>query len=119
MAGFMIRMKRVYEPPEKSDGIRILVDRLWPRGLNKSEAQLDEWMKEIAPSGELRKFYGHDISKWEEFREKYLKELSSKEELVNKIIERASEGRVTLLFAVKDEEHSNAAVLKEYLEKKM
>jgi len=115
----VIKTKRVYDAPDKSDGCRILVDRLWPRGLSKSEAQLDEWMKDIAPSEELRKFYGHDISKWKEFRERYFKELSSKEEMVRKIIERSSEGTVTLLFAAKDEEHSNAAVLKEYLEKKV
>jgi uncharacterized protein YeaO (DUF488 family) len=115
----MFKTKRIYDSPEKSDGLRILVDRLWPRGISKSEAHIDEWMKDIAPSDELRRFYGHDISKWDEFRKRYSEELSGKEELIKALIEKSSQGTVTLIFAAKDSEHSNAAVLKEFLGDKL
>lgn len=115
----MIKTKRVYDAPQKNDGYRLLVDRLWPRGMSKGEAQLDEWMKDVAPSEELRRFYGHDISRWDEFRKRYFEELSDKEELIKAILEKSSQGTVTLLFAAKDSEHSNAAALKEYLENKL
>lgn len=115
----MIKVKRVYIEKDKSDGYRILVDRLWPRGVSKAKAQIDEWLKEISPSAEIRSYYSHDVSKWAEFKELYFKELSAKEDLVRAIIEKAANGPVTLVFAAKDEKHSNAAALKEYIENKM
>lgn len=111
----MVRIKRVYDEPAAEDGQRILVDRLWPRGISKDKAHIDEWLKEIAPSDELRKWFGHDPARWEEFRERYRQELEAKAELVAGLRELAAEGTVTLLFAAKDEEHNNAVVLKEML----
>lgn len=112
----MIRVKRVYEQPSDQDGFRILVDRLWPRGLRKSEAKFDLWMKEIAPENRLRKWFSHDPEKWEEFRKYYLKELEQKEEYVQELLGKAREKDLTLLYAAKDETFNNATVLKEYLE---
>lgn len=112
----MVRIKRIYDEPAAGDGKRILVDRLWPRGIAKEKARIDEWLKEIAPSDELRKWFGHDPAKWEEFRERYRRELEAKAELLGGLRKLASEGTVTLLFAAKDEEHNNAVVLKEMLD---
>lgn len=112
----MVRIKRVYDEPAVEDGKRILVDRLWPRGLAKDKARIDEWLKEIAPSDELRKWFGHDPARWEEFRERYRGELEAKAELVDGLRQLAVEGTVTLLFAARDEEHNNAVVLKEMLD---
>lgn len=114
----MIALKRVYEEPSKDDGFRVLVDRLWPRGLKKEDAKLDLWLKEAAPSSELRKWYNHDAGKWKEFKKRYFEELKEREEALDKISEKASGGKVTLLFAARDAERNNAAALKEYLEKK-
>ncbi len=111
----MIRIKRIYDEPATEDGRRILVDRLWPRGISKDKARIDEWLKEIAPSDELRKWFGHDPARWEEFRERYRQELGEKAEPVAGLRKLAVEGTVTLLFAAKDEEHNNAVVLKEML----
>ena len=111
----MFRIKRVYEEPATEDGKRILVDRLWPRGVSKEAARIDEWLKEIAPSDELRKWFGHDPARWEEFRERYRRELEAKTELLGHLRTVARKGAVTLLFAAKDEEHNNAVVLKEML----
>ncbi len=111
----MVKLKRIYDEPAADDGKRILVDRLWPRGISKDKARIDEWLKEIAPSDELRKWFGHDPARWEEFRERYRQELEAKAELVAGLRELAAEGTVTLLFAAKDEEHNNAVVLKEML----
>ncbi len=113
----MMRLKRAYDPPEEGDGLRVLVDRLWPRGLRKSSASVDLWMKEIAPSDELRHWFGHEDERWPEFRKRYWKELEGKKELVEKLARAASEGPVTLLFAAHDAEHNNAVALKEYLER--
>lgn len=113
-----IQVKRVYDPPSKDDGLRILVDRLWPRGLSKASLKLDEWMKEIAPSNELRKRFGHHEGKWEEFQKLYFKELDAHPELVEKLIQMSRAGKVTLLFAAKNTEQNNAAALKNYLERK-
>lgn len=115
----MIKLKRIYEKPERTDGKRILVDRLWPRGLRKEDAHIDEWLKGIAPSNELRRWYGHKVERWEEFRWRYRAELSKAplKELVGELRKEANRSTVTLLFAAKDSEHSNAAVLKEVLEK--
>lgn len=112
----MIKLKRAYDKADESDGYRILVDRLWPRGLNKNEAKFDLWLKDIAPSEELRKWFSHDVAKWSEFRQRYFRELSAKEELVQQIIEKAITGAVTLVYAAHDEEHNNAVVLKEHIE---
>ena len=112
----MFKIKRVYENPEKEDQYRILVDRLWPRGLSKDKVKLDLWMKDIAPSNDLRKWYGHDVDKWPEFKDKYLSELKEKNELIKELksLEKYHK-TVTLLYAAKDEEHNNAVVLLELL----
>jgi uncharacterized protein YeaO (DUF488 family) len=115
----MIRIKRVYEPESSQDGKRYLVDRLWPRGLKKESLHLAGWFKEIAPSNELRKWFGHDPEKWEEFQRRYLGELrksdSSNEDLTA-LKQAADETDVTLLYGAHDEEHNNAVVLKEFLD---
>jgi len=114
----MIKTKRVYDKPEKEDGFRILVDRLWPRGLSKEKAGIALWFKDIAPSDELRKWFLHDTEKWIEFKQKYKNELENKSELLDEIkqIEK-KEKVVTLLYAAKDNKHNNASVLKEILER--
>jgi len=115
----MVRIKRVYEPSVREDGKRILIDRLWPRGIKKDEAKIDLWIKEIAPSTELRKWFSHDIDKWTEFRRLYKGELAERSDLVKRLIEEAKKGTITLLFAAKDTEHVNAAVLKEVIDQSM
>ncbi len=117
----MIRVKRVYDPPEPSDGIRILVDRLWPRGLSKEKAAIDEWLKESAPTNALRTWYGHDPSKWDEFRIRYRNEISSagKDEELLRIGRLAARGTVTLLFSSRERERNNAAALKGFVLKAM
>lgn len=112
-----LRIKRVYEKPSEEDGKRILVDRLWPRGLTKEKAAVDLWLKEIAPSTELRKWFGHDPEKWKEFQKKYHRELKNNVEQVSVLKEQLTEGLVTLLYGAKDEEHNEALVLKEWLSK--
>ncbi|MDJ0270533.1 MAG: DUF488 family protein [Aigarchaeota archaeon] len=112
----VFRVKRVYDVPSSGDGFRVLVDRLWPRGLDRGRARVDLWMREVAPSDELRRWFGHDASKWEEFRRRYFEELGEKDELVNAILELEKwMGVVTLLFSARDLEHNNAVVLMEYL----
>ena len=111
------RVKRVYDEPTKSDGRRVLVDHLWPRGLKKNEAQIDEWLKEIAPSTRLRKWFGHDPARWKEFKKKYAAELDGQRDQVEKLAREASKRRITLLFSAKDTQHNNAVALKEYIEK--
>jgi len=111
----MLKIKRIYDPPTAEDGKRVLVDRLWPRGMAKDEARIDEWLKEIAPSDELRKWFGHDPARWEEFRKRYREELKAHGDLLDKLRSEAQKGTVTILFAAKDEEHNNALVLKELL----
>ena len=113
----MIKTLRVYNPPE-DNSFRILVDRLWPRGLSKEKAHIDLWLKEIGPSNELRKWFGHDPSKWSKFKDKFFQELEDKMELVDQIIEKAKERDVVLLFGARDEAHNNAVALKEYIDKK-
>ncbi len=112
----MVKTKRVYDPPSPDDGKRILIDRLWPRGIKKEEAKIDEWLRDIAPSTELRKWFSHDPVKWQEFRKRYKDELKKKSELVEKLKAEAKKGDITLLFAAKDTEHVNAVVLKEVIE---
>lgn len=106
-----IQIKRVYEPADASDGYRVLVDRIWPRGLAKARAGIDEWMKEIAPTTELRKWFGHDPERWADFRDKYLAELKDKADLLDALRGRARHGGVTLLYAAHDESRNNAVVL--------
>ena len=110
-----LRIKRVYDPPTSSDGLRILVDRLWPRGVKKEDAALDRWDREIAPSDVLRKEFAHDHSRWEEFRARYFAELDANPEPVKRIAAEARKGTVTLLFAARDTERNNAVALREYL----
>jgi uncharacterized protein YeaO (DUF488 family) len=114
-----IAIKRVYDEPDKSDGMRVLVDRLWPRGLSKERARVDLWLKEIAPSNELRTWYHHDPAKFDEFRERYEAELDSgpTHDALNRLRELVRQQPVTLVFAAYDAEHSNAAVLRELLNK--
>jgi len=111
----MIKIKRIYEPPTEDDGFRILVDRLWPRGMSKDEAKIDLWLKDIAPSGGLRKWYAHDSKKWVEFKRRYFEELGGKRELVKLILEKRGKGTVTLLYGAKEEKFNNAVALKEYI----
>lgn len=109
-------MKRAYEPSSPDDGARILVDRLWPRGLHKSEAAIDCWLKEVAPSNELRRWFGHDPARWDEFRRKYEAELSGRAELLRKLREVAREGQLTLVYSARDQVHNQAVVLRDVLE---
>ena len=111
-----IHIKRIYAEPAKSDGIRILVDRLWPRGVKKENAQVREWAKEIAPSTELREWYGHDTDRWPEFQKKYKAELKHNEATSAFIEKYQQEKKLTLVYAAKDEEHNQAIVLKEWLD---
>jgi uncharacterized protein YeaO (DUF488 family) len=111
-----IRLKRAYEPPSENDGMRILVERLWPRGLSKEKAAIDLWLKEIAPSPELRKWYGHDLAKWQEFRKRYLAEIEANGEVLSDLKRRLNEGPVTFVYAAKDELQNSALVLKEFLD---
>jgi uncharacterized protein YeaO (DUF488 family) len=110
-----IQTKRVYDPIAPTDGTRILVDRLWPRGLSKENAHVDIWLKDIAPSNELRKWFNHDPEKWKDFRSRYLIELRDKKELLQTIKDKASHTRVTLIYGAKDEQHNQAVVLLEHL----
>lgn len=110
-----IRLKRAYESPAKSDGTRVLVDRLWPRGLTKERAAVDLWLKEIAPSTELRKWFGHDPEKWKEFQSRYKTELRNNAAAVEALRTKANKGPVTLIYAARDEEHNEARVLERFL----
>lgn len=112
----MIQIKRIYDKSEPKDGYRILIDRLWPRGMSKEKAKVDLWLKDIAPSDQLRRWFSHESEKWEEFKKKYQEELRQKEVLIKEIKQLEEEKSVvTLLFAAKDEEHNNAVILKELL----
>lgn len=110
-----IRTKRVYDPPQPEDGIRILVDRVWPRGMTKARLQADQWLKDAAPSTELRKWFGHPPEKWAGFKTRYFKELDSKPETVQVLLDAAKSGTLTLLFSARDTVHNQAVALKEYL----
>jgi uncharacterized protein YeaO (DUF488 family) len=112
----MIKVKRVYEKPSRDDGSRILVERLWPRGLTKERAAVDLWLKEVAPSPELRKWFGHDPAKWGQFQERYWKELEENVEVVRLLKQKGKQGTVTLVYAARDEEHNGALALKWFLE---
>ncbi len=110
----MMLIKRIYEKPSVNDGVRILVDRLWPRGISKAQAKIDLWIKDVAPSNELRKWFNHEDNKWDEFKKRYFEELKDKEQLLNKI--KKQKGTVTLLFGAKNIEHNNAVAIKEFIE---
>jgi uncharacterized protein YeaO (DUF488 family) len=117
----VLKIKRVYEKKAYGNGTSIYVDRLWPRGLSKEEVAIDEWLKELSPSGELRKWFGHETDKFPEFRQKYIKELSApkQQELLKRIVRMADEKNVTLVYSAKDIEHNNAVVLAELISKLM
>ncbi|HSQ67812.1 MAG TPA: DUF488 domain-containing protein [Polyangiaceae bacterium] len=117
----MIRLKRAYEPAKPSDGYRVLVERLWPRGLRKEDARLDAWLKDIAPSNELRTWFGHDPKRWREFRARYKRELHTEPAaaLLDELTRRAARNTVTLVFSTHDEQQSNATILKELVERRL
>ena len=117
----MILLKRAYDPPSRADGTRILVDRIWPRGVKKQELQVNKWMRELGPSNELRRFFGHDPARWDEFRKRYLRELIRSETSgrLAELIEIAHKGRLTLVYGARDEKHNQAVVLKELLEARL
>jgi uncharacterized protein YeaO (DUF488 family) len=110
-----IAIKRIYQQPQADDGLRILVDRLWPRGLSKEAAKVDVWLKAVAPSHELRRWYHHDLEKWPEFRKRYFAELDGEKTAVNELLRLAKNGKVTLLYAAKALEHNHALALLEYI----
>ena len=112
-----IELKRAYETPLPSDGCRILVERLWPRGLSKADAKIDLWAKQAAPSPELRRWFNHEPDKWVEFKRRYFEELGAREGAVESLLERVQTGRVTFVFASREERFNNAVALKEYLER--
>jgi uncharacterized protein YeaO (DUF488 family) len=111
-----IQVKRIYDPPSKEDGTRLRVDRIWPRGLSKESAKIDAWLKDFAPSTELRRWFGHDPAKWAEFQKRYYAELDQKPDVKKTILPTKTKGTVTLLFGAKDTEHNNAVALKSYLQ---
>ena len=113
----LVQIKRVYEKPDKDDGVRILVDRLWPRGLSKNKAKIDYWMKEIAPSDALRKWFGHKEERWEQFKRRYGEELKDRKDLLRELKMLTKNSSVTLLYAAKDEKRNNAKALLEFLKK--
>jgi uncharacterized protein YeaO (DUF488 family) len=110
-----VRLKRAYDPAVRSDGYRVLIDRLWPRGVKKEEAKLDEWARELAPSGELRRWFGHEPDRFDEFRRRYTRELAAQDEKVRELRRRAREGTLTLVYGARDTEHNDAVVLAEIL----
>lgn len=112
----MLKIKRVYEPVEPDDGVRFLVERLWPRGVKKEDAHIQQWLKDVAPSDELRRWFEHDPAKWDEFKKRYDQELSHNRDALAPIIEAERKGNVTLIYSARDTEHNNALALKEYLD---
>jgi uncharacterized protein YeaO (DUF488 family) len=115
----MIRIKRVYSSASMEDGQRFLVDRLWPRGVKKEELKMDGWLKDVAPSNDLRHWFGHDPDKWCEFNKRYFAELDSQPETWQPLLEAARQGNITLLFSTRELEHNNAVTLRAYLEKQL
>lgn len=111
-----IWLRRAYDPPTRNDGHRVLVDRLWPRGVSKDDAKIDEWCKEVAPSTELRRWFDHDPDRWEGFRERYQKELEGRTDLVDHLADLVRKRRITLVFSAKDEQRNNAVVLREVID---
>lgn len=115
----MLKTKRAYDPPEPSDGTRFLVDRLWPRGMKKEALEMKAWLKDVAPSPALRKWFAHDPAKWQEFQQRYRAELASNPEAWHPILDAAKEGNVTLLYSARDTEHNSAVLLKAFLEERL
>ena len=113
----VVKLKRAYEKPSDEDGQRVLVERLWPRGLTKAKAKIDHWLKEISPSPELRKWYSHDVAKWPEFRRRYQAEIRANPEPVRQLRKLARQGPVTLIYAARDQEHNSAVVLRNVLQR--
>ncbi len=111
----MIKIKRIYEPASPDDGKRVYIDRLWPRGMKKEEVKMDEWLKDISPSDNLRKWFGHDPAKYAEFKKRYKKELEKQSEILERLRKEGKKGTVTLLFSARDVEHNNATVMRELL----
>jgi uncharacterized protein YeaO (DUF488 family) len=114
----MIHLKRVYEKASADDGVRILVERLWPRGLTKAKAAVDLWIKDVAPSPALREWFGHDPAKWRQFKQRYWKELKVRKDDVDALRRKARDGKVTFIYAAHDEEHNAALALKEFIERR-
>jgi uncharacterized protein YeaO (DUF488 family) len=110
-----VRLKRAYDPPQRNDGRRILVDRLWPRGVSKRDVAIDEWLKDLAPTTELRTWFGHDPDRWDEFRRRYAEEIHGHSELLAHLRKLAREGPVTLVYSARDEVHNDAIVLRDVL----
>ncbi|HLT19435.1 MAG TPA: DUF488 domain-containing protein [Thermomicrobiales bacterium] len=113
------KLRRAYDSPSPDDGQRILVDRFWPRGISKERAQLELWLRDAAPSAELCRWFGHDVERWPEFRERYRAELDANQEALEPLLEAARQGDVTLVFGARDTAHNQAVVLKEYLEERL
>lgn len=112
----MIKTRRIYDKPDADDGFRILVDRIWPRGVKKNDVKIDLWQKDIAPSNAIRKWFNHDQRKWDEFKSRYYEELKDKQEIVKLFLEKAEQVTITLLYSSKEEKYNNAIALKEYLQ---
>jgi uncharacterized protein YeaO (DUF488 family) len=115
----MINVKRAYAPPEEGDGVRYLVDRVWPRGLKRADLAVEDWLREVAPSDDLRQWFGHDPSRWEEFKQRYFAELELKPAAWQPLTAAARRGMLTLVFSARDEQHNQAVALREFLEKKV
>jgi len=113
-----VRIKRIYEPADDGDGKRILVDRLWPRGVSRNDAHIDLWLKDVAPSAELRRWFGHDPQKWNEFRRRYQEELKENATAVDELREQIGQSTATLLYGARDSEHNNAVVLMDFITKR-
>jgi uncharacterized protein YeaO (DUF488 family) len=114
----MIQLKRAYENASPGDGERILVERLWPRGVSKQRASVDLWLKDVAPSPELRKWFGHDPAKWKQFEERYRNELKARPDVIDELRRKARRGKITFVYAARDQEHNSALILKNFLERK-
>jgi len=115
----MIQIKRAYDPASKDDGARFLVERLWPRGVKKEDLKIDAWMKDVAPSSQLRQWFQHDPAKWDEFRQRYFRELAKNPDAWQPLLARARRGRVTFVYSAHDTEHNNAVALKDFLNQKI
>ena len=115
----MIQLKRAYDPASSTDGTRLLVERLWPRGVKKTSLKIERWLKDVAPSTELRKWFSHDPAKWEKFRSRYFDELKANSESWQPIVEAAHEGKVTLIYSSHDADHNNAVALREFLQRQL
>lgn len=115
----MIHLKRAYDPPAPGDGRRFLVERLWPRGVKKEALELDAWLKDVAPSTELRKWYSHEVARWDEFRRRYRGELDANNEALAPLVDAARRGAVTLVYGAHDEQHNSAVVLRDYLQERL